>query len=177
MNKDRNKYKRVLGIDPATRGFGFILFEGSEYPIDWGTKEAREKKNVRCLKKISELIEFYHPDVIVLEDCAAKGARRCLRVQRLIEEIGKLASKQKIKVRRFSRTKVKVVFSESSATTKHQIAIRIAVLLPELERSLPPFRKPWMPEDERMSIFDAASFALTFYYGSDKRRGLVTPLL
>ncbi len=40
----------------------------------------------------------------------------------------------------------------------------IAGRLPALAPRLPPFRKPWMCEDYRMSIFDAASFALTFFY-------------
>ncbi len=176
MSESQNKQKRVLAIDPFIRGFGFIVFEGPKDPIDWGTKEAREKKNARCLTKISNLIETYLPDVIVVEDCTAKGSRRCPRVQRLIAGIGVLASKQGIKIHRYSRAKVRRVFSESGATTKHQIATTIAELLPELALQLPPFRKPWMPEDERMSIFDAASFAFTFYYLNNQRKGLPSPL-
>jgi hypothetical protein len=41
--------------------------------------------------------------------------------------------------------------------------VAIAKRFPELALRLPRFRKPWMSEDYRMSIFDAAGFALAFY--------------
>jgi hypothetical protein len=31
---------------------------------------------------------------------------------------------------------------------------------------LPPERKPWMSEDSRMAIFDAAAFAMAFFQES-----------
>jgi len=52
---------------------------------------------------------------------------------------------------------------------KNRIAGVIAERLPELAPWQPPFRKPWMSEDERMSIFDAVAFALTFFYFTNKQ--------
>ncbi len=68
--------KRILAIDPASRGFGFAVLEGPRRLIDWGVKSARVDKDKRCLKLIEDLIERYEPDVIV-EDYAGKGSRRC----------------------------------------------------------------------------------------------------
>jgi hypothetical protein len=65
-----------------------------------------------------------------------------------------LSSKRNIRVRRFSRVKVKQALSECAATTKYDIAVAIAKRFPELAPRLPRFRKPWMSEDYRMSIFD-----------------------
>ncbi len=42
----------------------------------------------------------------------------------------------------------------------------IAAKFPELARYLPPERKPWMSEDLRTAIFDAAAFALAFFLAS-----------
>jgi hypothetical protein len=39
----------------------------------------------------------------------------------------------------------------------------IATRFPQLARSVPPERKPWMSEDSRMAIFDAAAFALASF--------------
>ena len=41
---------------------------------------------------------------------------------------------------------------------------------PELEKRLPRVRKPWMSEDERMSIFDAVALAIAHSqaYGTRK---------
>ena len=62
---------------------------------------------------------------------------------------------------------MKQAFSESGASNKYEIAVAIANRFPELAPRLPRFRKPWMSEDYRMSIFDAVGFAVSFF-GSKK---------
>jgi len=49
------------------------------------------------------------------------------------------------------------------APNKQEIAGAIAKRFPELAPRLPRFRKPWMSEDYRMSIFDAVGLAITFF--------------
>ncbi len=164
------KEKRVLAIDPASRGFGFAVLEGPERLIDWGVKTTRDDKNNRCLGLIEDLIERYEPDVIVVEDHTGKGSRRCRRVQKLIHGILELASTKGMRSRCISRREVKKAFSQHDASNKHQIATAIAQRLPELEPRVPPYRKPWMSEDERMSIFDAIALALTFFYFENKKK-------
>lgn len=153
---------RVLAIGPSTRGFGFAVLEGPNQLIDWGVKETKTDKTRRSLKLIADLIDQYEPAVVVLEDYAGKGSRRCRRIQGLISDISKLASKRKIRVRSFSRARVKQAFFECGTSTKYEIATAIATQFPELAPRMPRFRKPWMSEDYRMSIFDAMSFGLTF---------------
>jgi len=51
----------------------------------------------------------------------------------------------------------------SGVPNKDKRARFIAARFPELARSVPPERKPWMSEDERMAIFDAAAFGLEFF--------------
>src|SRR5262245_53799223 len=155
---------RLLAIDPSTRGFGFAVLEKPNRLIDWGVKETKTDKKKRSLKLIADLIEQYQPSVIVVEDYAAKGSRRCGRVRELIGHISKLASENKIKVKSFSRIKVKQAFAESGAPNKYEITRAIAKRLPELASRLPRFRKPWMSEDYRMSIFDAVAFGVTFFH-------------
>src|SRR6266404_57713 len=165
MNPRANRDIRILAIDPSTRGFGFAVLEGSSRLIDWGVKETKTDKKRRSLKLISDLIEQYEPTVLVLENYAGKGSRRCRRVTGLIDEIRELVLKRKVKVKSFSRAEVKKAFSESGASNKYEIAIAIAKRFPELAPRLPRFRKPWMSEDYRMSIFDAVALALTFFKG------------
>jgi len=162
MSRAYTKDICLLAIDPSTRGFGFAILEGPNRLIDWGVKETKKNKNAKSLKLIDDLIERYQPSVIVVEDYAGKGSRRCRRIQGLINDISKLASKRQIKVRSFSRVKVKQAFSESGASNKQEIATAIAGRFPELAPRLPRFRKPWMSEDYRMSIFDAVALGLAF---------------
>ena len=170
MSRAYTKDIRVLAIDPSTRGFGFAVLEGPNRLIDWGVKETKTDKNRRSLELIAELIEIYEPKVLVVEDYVGKGSRRCRRVGDLIDEIAKLALKRKVKVTCFSRGEVKQAFTESGARMKYEIAIAIAKGFPELAPRLPRFRKPWMSEDYRMSIFDAVSFGLTFFHVDSKRK-------
>src|SRR5437773_7193997 len=163
MSRDYKNQMRVLAIDPSTRGFGFAVLEGPNRLIDWGVKETKTDKKRRTLQLIDALIDRYEPKVIVVEDYEGKGSRRCRRIQGLINDISKLASKRKIRVRSFSRAKVKQAFSELGAPNKQEIAGAIAKRFPELAPRLPRFRKPWMSEDYRMSIFDAVAFAIAFF--------------
>jgi hypothetical protein len=105
---------------------------------------------------------MYQPSVLVVEDYAAKGSRRCGRVRELIDEISKHAVTRNVKVRSFSRLKLKQAFVEADAKNKYEIAITIAKRFPELAPRLPRFRKPWMSEDYRMSIFDAVALGIRF---------------
>lgn len=161
---------RVLAIEPSTKGFGFAVMEGPEQLIDWGLKVVRGDKNSECLKKVAQLIDRYSPDLIVTEDYRHKNSRRSRRVRRLLKAILALASKKKVRGRSVSRAAVRTAFSQdSSAPTKHSIAIEIAKLLPELTPRLPRLRKPWMREDERMSVFDAIGWGLTLLGRKDSQ--------
>jgi Holliday junction resolvasome RuvABC endonuclease subunit len=142
MSRAYTKDMRVLAIDPSTRGFGFVVLEGSNRLIDWGVKETKVDKKRRSLQLIDDLIDRYQPNVIAVEDYSGKGARRCRRIQWLINDISKLASKRKIRVRSFCRVKVKQAFSESGAVSKYEIALAIANRFPKLAPRLPRFRKP-----------------------------------
>src|SRR5215470_6070005 len=169
MSSAYTKDKRVLTIDPSTRGFGFAILEGPNRLIDWGVKETKTDKKRRTLQLIDELIEQYQPSVIVVEDYTAKGSRRCGRIRELIDGIARLAVKRNVKVRSYSRLKVKQAFAEAGAMNKFEIALAIANRFPELVPRLPRFRKPWMSEDYRMSIFDAMGLSLTFFTLHNKR--------
>jgi Holliday junction resolvasome RuvABC endonuclease subunit len=160
----RRREIRVLAIDPATRGFGFAVLEGPDRLIDWGVKETKTDKSRRSQRLIADLIDQYEPAMLVLEDYAGKGSRRCARVQHLIDAISELASQKNVRVKRISQGDVKRRFRELGAVTKYEIAVAIAKRFPELSPRLPRFRKPWMSEDYRMSIFDAVALGIACFH-------------
>jgi Holliday junction resolvasome RuvABC endonuclease subunit len=158
------KIRRVLAIDPSTSGFSFAVMEGPEELIDWGIKAVKGDKNRESLKRVIQLIERYHPDVIVVEDYQHKSSRRSRRVRHLLKAIVAFASRKNLRVRRVSRSAVKKALPQDGSPTKHQIASELAHRFPELVPRLPRVRKPWMSEDPRMSIFDSVALALTSFY-------------
>ena len=80
-----------------------------------------------------------------------------------------LTSQSKVRVKSVSRAELKQAFAESGAGTKYEIAMAIANRFPELAPRLPRFRKPWMGEDYRMSIFDAVALAIAFFQFQKKK--------
>jgi Holliday junction resolvasome RuvABC endonuclease subunit len=154
----------VLAIYPFTRGFSFVLFEGPASPFDWGVRDIREKhKNETTLAEIKKLIDRYRPEVLVIEDTTNGEYRRTSRIRKLYRSLEHLAEKEYVELHRYKKSQVKECFELAGACTKHDIAKVIAAQIPAFAHRMPPFRKAWMNEDPRQSLFDAAALALTFY--------------
>lgn len=100
----------------------------------------------------------YLPDVVVLEN--PDGSRRGETARKLIKRFASRALRQDIAVAFASRKEVKEFF-EGNGKNKYTIAEEIGRQFPELTPRVPKKRRPWDSEVERMSIFDAISFALT----------------
>jgi hypothetical protein len=161
MIHTRSSAKLVLAAFPSAKGFGYAVFEGPGSLIDWGVKTAHGvQKNRQSLQKMRELLTFYRPDVVVLEDYDGHGSRRARRIEILINLIAAHAHGEGMRTASFSRAEVRACFG---LIAKREIAEAIVREFPELEPRLPPVRKIWMSEDRRMNIFDAVALALTFF--------------
>jgi hypothetical protein len=153
--------QRVLAIDPMSYGFGFVVLESPTIVVDWGMPFIRRGNPEKTLAEIAALIKLYEPGVLIIEE--PQGSRRCDRIQKLLEEVSQIKVKG-LKVRRLRAKRVKKVFQAFGAETKYENAHVIARQLPDLASRLPRFRKPWMSEDKRTCIFDAAALALTYFH-------------
>ena len=161
----QRRYDLVLAIHVQSRGFAFVLFEGWLAPVDWGVQETRgADKNARCLTRIASLLTLHTPDVLVLQDMSERGTRRASRIRELNRRTAELADQRGILVRRYSRAQVIECFQEQGARTKQRIAETITKHIPALGLYVPQARKPWMSEDARMGIFDAAALAWMFFH-------------
>jgi hypothetical protein len=161
----QRRYDLVLAIHLQSRGFAFVLFEGWLAPVDWGVQDTRGKdKNTQCLTRIASLLALHTPDVLVLQDMSERGTLRAARIQELNRRIAELADQRGILVRMYSRAQVIEQFEEQGATTKQRIAETITKHIPALGLYVPKARKPWMSEDARMGIFDAAALAWVFFH-------------
>jgi Holliday junction resolvasome RuvABC endonuclease subunit len=159
----------VLALAPSARGFGYAVFEGPGEIIDWGVQAIPSKERARRIARIEALVDWYAPDVIVVENYTGQGSRRGERTRRQIRAIVQIAHRRRIKVRSYSRAMIRQCFARFNARGKDAIARVIAREFPEMEPRLPPPRRPWMSEDTRMGMFDAAALALTHFYISSAR--------
>lgn len=154
----------VLSLYPFSRGFAFVLFEGPESPFDWGVKEIKEKhKNTKTLEAIKKLIDRYRPEALVIEDTTGKESRRTARIRKLYRMLVHFAAAEYVDLHRCSKSEVKACFASVGARTKYEIAMAIATQIPAFAHRVPRVRKPWMSEDPRQSLFDAAALGLTYF--------------
>jgi hypothetical protein len=167
MNQPR-RYAVVLSVYLNTRGFAFVLFEVPLSPFDWRVKEVRGRgKHSRCFTKVETIFGRYQPDILVLQDTSPSGTVRAPRINRLNAAVLKLGEGLGIPVYIYSRDVVLSAFAHLGAANKQGIAEVIAKHIPAFERYVPPPRKPWMSEDARMGLFDAAALALVFFQKAD----------
>lgn len=152
---------RVLAIDLNTRGFGFVVVEGPDHLIDWGLRDIRREKEQVTLEKVDELLRLYRPSLLVVEDIDDPSARRGPRIEKTVRQVTELATQRRLRVRTVSAAKVRGVFAQHAAQTKHEIANVTVARFPELAPYRPPTRRLWMSEDQRQAVFDALALALT----------------
>lgn len=148
---------RILAIDPSAAGFGFAVLEDPTRLVDWGVAEVWSRSSRAFLARVEALVDRYAPSLIVLEDVGDSKRRK--RAARLIEVVVRYAVTRRITAVRVRREQVGKAFG--GRPTKHEIAVAIAAVFPELAPRLPRRRRLWDSESEQMNVFDALSFALT----------------
>jgi RNase H-fold protein (predicted Holliday junction resolvase) len=160
MNQARTPFQRILAIDPTYRGFGCVVVEEPERLVDWGVCQVRTEKRDRTLRKVADLIHHWEPNIVVVEATRHQHCRRGEHARDLVEAIAALARTMNVAFRRVPMATVREHYADLGATNKGAVARLVVDRFPELESFLPPRRKAWMPEDERMAIFDAMAMAL-----------------
>jgi hypothetical protein len=154
---------RLFAVDPTTKGFGYAVFELPFRLVEWGLAHVSGEKHSGAIVRFEKLLARFRPDALVLEDTEAPGSRRHPRVRRLIDALVKIARERGMAVHTIARSAVLTCFSaEEGPATKYSVARRLVKHFPELAGQLPPPRKLWQSEDERMSIFDALALVVTY---------------
>lgn len=154
----------TFAIYPNTRGFGFVCLEKSRQLIDYGIVTIRPICNRKVIKRARKFMEYYKPDLVIIQDHECKFTRASKRVIRVLDAIANHAEDKELKVYRYKREQIRDTFSQFSATTKFEIAQILCKEHKELEHRIPKPTKLWMSEDYNMGIFDALSLAYTHYY-------------
>jgi|ERR1017187_1129069 hypothetical protein len=162
MHINHNKHFRILAVSLSANGFGYAVMEDNML-VDYRNKVFLADKNANSLTHIDKLIVRFQPDVLVLHDVNAKGTYRAPRIKELHRKVVALAKKHKLKVERLSNTELRTILLDDPKGTKHDMAKRIAKQFPdELASRMPPKRKAWTSELNRMDIFDAVGLAVVF---------------
>jgi hypothetical protein len=168
MNHSSRRPVSVLAVDPASRGLGYALLDGPDRLIDWGFRNARERKDAQSIAYLKALMINYTPDILVVEAFDPdKNFHRSPRVRNLLNVFASMAPKYGARCERVSRVAVRDVFT---CNNKYRIATKLARAFPETKPSCPPERKIWLAEDPRINIFDALALGCTYYAVAEESR-------
>ncbi len=154
----------ILGVSPAYNGFGFAVLEPAGRLISWGIARLYSKKTDEFRQRLDALFEKYCVRTLCVEDVSI--SRRRQKARDMIAVALELGRKQKREVVELQMAVVSSAFGVEATQSRHDMAVRIAEALPELETVLPESRKPWQSEDQRMRIFEAAALATAAINGS-----------
>lgn len=149
-------YMRILAIRPTRRGFGFAVREGARL-IDWGVANVWATNEKEFVARVEAYVDRYKPALIVLE-LVAYQRRGGIGPKRVVL-VAEFAEQRQIAVARVSRDDVRRALNMACAT-KQELARALAGLFPDLEPHVPPPKKPWMSEDERMNLFEAVGMVI-----------------
>jgi hypothetical protein len=157
----------ALALAPVYRGVGFIVFDGERKPLDWGVKEVRADKHARCRARVSNLLVWFRPTIIILERTGGPKCRRRRRMRELIAEIVSLAERAGHTVVLYERVDVAVSLGLDPLADKEIVAAAVAQAVPAIAHRLPSSRRVWESEKHSMALFEAAGLAFAHFAASD----------
>ena len=157
-----NTHFRIAAVSLSANGFGYAILEGGAL-IEYRNKVFLTDKNANSLVHIEKFIVYYQPDVLVLNDVNAKGTYRAPRIKELHRKVVALAKRHKLKTKKISKAELRTLLLNDPKGTKHDMAEHIAKQFPdELASRVPPKRKLWTSEANRMDIFDAVGLVMAY---------------
>jgi Holliday junction resolvasome RuvABC endonuclease subunit len=128
---------RIIGINPGTRYLGIAILDGSGL-LDWRIKTLvgkwSEKKIKKTIEIVSELIDRYAPNVLVIKKLHPSRSSKNLKI--LSSRIKALAKRYRIQVRSYSIKELENFFLSDEKTNKRSLAEKIVYEYPVLGHEL-----------------------------------------
>ena len=154
----------TLALYPNTNGVCYAIFDAPDNLIDYGVKTVRPVCNSKSMKLVSDLLEYYCPNVVVVESTNGSWFKKSERAKTLINKIRSKAKRKGLEVYSYSRSQIREVFKQFKAKSKYEMACLIGKWQTTLSDRVPKPRKCTQSESFNMGIFDATSLALTHFY-------------
>lgn len=161
---EKKKEQLVLSLYPNAIGFGYAVMTNALNVLVSQVVNIRPVSNKQSLKRIKEIISYYEPQIVIIEDYRGIGSRKSKRIQKVLDSIFLYAQKKHLKVHKYSRNDIRYVFSNFNAHTKYEIACVIAGNVKNMERKLREPRKINESEKYVTGAFDAVSLGVTHFY-------------
>jgi hypothetical protein len=152
---------KVLSLCPGSRQIGYAYFENGNL-VDWGIKgntsgPIPERMFRRGLRLISEMVAEFVPETVVFPSLESHPRR--ISSYRFVRAAAAILISAGCRVVFRSPANGLEHFTDLLETkpTKHQIAVALAKIFPELQRLVPLPRRAWDPQDYWTQMFDAVA--------------------
>jgi hypothetical protein len=152
--------RSIVGIDVTTKGLAYIFFENGRL-IDWQSLGRGEGKSDLAL--VDRVIDGCAADIVVVEDPDADGCRRGTRARAVLRDIARHVRARGFRVRLVAKAEVSAAWAVRGRRNKQEIASAIGEIFPEFAPLVPPPRRNFDPEAERVNLFDALALVLDVY--------------
>lgn len=153
----------VLALYPHRKGIAYACMESPTSVIE-SRRYYLPALRSEYLNKSRQVLQYFCPDVVILEDYTCRLSRKQKRIQRMIDEIKQQARELDLHVSHYKREEIQNVFSQFGGTSKYDIAQTIARWLPEYKNEVPRPRQIYESASSKQDEFDAISLALTHYF-------------
>ena len=163
-NLDNPRKEIILSLYPNTRGFGYAVMENALTLLEARIVTVRPLSHDKNIESLKEMIDYFEPTLVILENFDHPSSRKAKRIKTLIEAAKEYASERHILIKAYSRSDIRFAFSNFNAHTKYEIATVISENIPKLKKRLMPPRKVYESEKYTAGIFDAVSLGMTHFY-------------
>lgn len=157
--------QRILALDPWSRGIGVAVLYGEKLVLCRVRHLRGPPLPERLLKNgitaVEDLIQIYAPGVLVLPSVSQSNSHRSRHVRVFVQTVTRLAARRRIRVMERSRQQIELTLGVEGSVSRHRVAEVVAYRFPVLQPKLPPPRRPWQPQDLRLSAFFAVALTLT----------------
>lgn len=154
----------VLSLYPNARGISYAVMDSPTQMVESGIRGYSPVCNAKCFRQALVYLEYFQPDVVILENTTTKIGKPKPRVEKLLNRIEHEAKEKGLSVFRYNRENICTVFMHFGGMTKHRINQAIVKAFPKLLEKLPKKRKHGNPEEYFQGEFDAISLAITHFY-------------
>ena len=147
---------RILGVASTTRGFAFAVTEGPRRLVTWGQRRVSLGAG-KTVKAIGSVIRRARPLFVAFEKQTAEKKRH--RGRLFANLLSRACDEHGVMLLDIDRERTKKL-SSVRKPTKWDVADALTRLFPESTRRLPPRRKAWKSEDDRIGLFMALATAV-----------------
>jgi hypothetical protein len=158
--------RRILAIDLRPRRFGYAVFEGSRFLLDWGANSypsSGDPEGTVAAKRLAALLRFSTPSAVVVKKERWESAETDSVVRPVVEATTRETSARSIPIYLIGQNELASTFRSLECETKYEIASVLTRFFPELLWKLPPPRQIWESEHPRMTMFDAVAVGFTYW--------------